>query len=79
MYTGRDETRATPLGEHTVLSLCKNLQGSGINITVDNFFCSLNLARELLLMNMILVGTMRSTRREVPLQLRSHRGLLYHQ
>ena len=36
MYTGKDENRDRPLGEHVVINLSKNLQGSGIGITVDN-------------------------------------------
>lgn len=73
MYTGRDELRERPIGEHVPLLLSRNLAGSGLNITVDNFFCSLELARLLLQRNMTLLGTIRSHRREVPLIMRSHR------
>ena len=75
MYVGRDENRqGRPLGEHVVLTLVEKLRGSGLNVTVDNFFCSLQLARQLMSMNMTLLGTMRANRREVPTELRYHRG-----
>ena len=39
MYTGRDEDREEqPLAEHVVLTLVEKLRGSGLNVTVDNFF-----------------------------------------
>ena len=75
MYTGKDEDRQEqPLAEHVVLTLVEKLRGSGLNVTVDNFFCSLALARRLMSMNMTLLGTMRANRREVPTKLRHHRG-----
>lgn len=74
MYTGRDEERELPLGEHVVLQLSEGLRGSGVGITVDNFFCSLPLARQLRQRDMTLLGSMRSNRREVPIELRSHRN-----
>lgn len=76
MYTGKDELRnaATQLGEHVVLDLSKDLDGSGIGITVDNYFCSLSLARSLLSRNMTLLGSVRHHRREIPKELREHRG-----
>ena len=79
MYTGKDETREEcPLGEHVVLKLTEPLRAPGIGITTDNFFCSLSLSRKLLERNMTLLGTMRPNRREVPLEIRSHRGTRLH-
>ena len=74
MYTGKDDTRETALGEHVVLSLTKNLAGSGLNVTADNYYCTLALARRLLERNITLLGTVRSHRREVPLEMRSYLG-----
>ena len=74
MYVWRDENRqGRPLGEHVVQTLIDKLRGSGLNVTVDNFFCSLELARQLMSMNMTLLGTMRANRHEVPKELRDHR------
>jgi hypothetical protein len=57
-----------------VLDLVQFLKGSGRNVTTDNFFTSVNLARELRNRQMTLVGTMRSARREVPKALVHQRG-----
>ena len=75
-YCGREEERApgVSLGEQIVLSLTELLTGSGRNITVDNFFTSLSLARKLHEREMTLVGTMRANRRELPAAFTSHRG-----
>jgi hypothetical protein len=61
--------RDLPLGEHVVLHFTTGLQGSGLNVTVDNFFASLSLARNLLKKQMTMVGTMRKNRREIPADL----------
>ena len=65
MYTGRDDRRDVPLGSHVVLQLANGLNGSGINITMDNFFSSLALARELRTRGMTLLGTVKHNKREV--------------
>ncbi|PAA53757.1 hypothetical protein BOX15_Mlig004292g1 [Macrostomum lignano] len=78
MYVGREEDREVSLGEHVVLRLAEGLRGSGMGITVDNFFCSLSLARRLQRWNLTLLGSMRSHRREVPLQMRSCRNRQLH-
>ena len=62
------------MGEHVALKLTEPLRTSGISITTDHFFCSLSLARKLLQRNMTLLGTMRSNRRKVTPEIRSHRG-----
>ena len=61
MYSGKDDSRGeTSLGQHVVRSLVTYLFKSGRNITCDNFFTSLNLARELKKHNLTLVGTIRA-------------------
>lgn len=71
MYTGKGEEREGPLGEHVVLSLAKNLYNTGLNVTSDNFFTSLQLANKLLEQNLTLLGTIRAHRREIPFAFRS--------
>ena len=66
IYTGKDESRTEELGKHVALSLTSHLYGTRRNVTCDNFFTSLKLARKLSLERMTLVGTIRSNRREVP-------------
>ena len=71
MYTGKDPQRTQDLGMHVVLKLSEHLKNSGRNITCDNFFTSLKLARELKEKKLSLVGTVRNNRREVPHEFRA--------
>lgn len=73
-YCGKEENREVPLGEHIVLSLTDFLKESGRNVTCDNFFTSLSLARKLLAKKLTLVGTLRANRREIPRHLTTHQG-----
>ncbi len=57
---------ATNLGTKTVLELVKNYEGSGRNITTNNFYTNLDLLRDLRRKKLSLVGTLRKHRREVP-------------
>ncbi|XP_047120280.1 piggyBac transposable element-derived protein 4-like [Schistocerca piceifrons] len=67
MYTGRSgDMRELNQGKRVVLDLVRHLADSGMNITTDNFFTSYDLGQELLKMKLTLVGTLRSTRKEVP-------------
>ena len=70
MYTGKDESQTEELGMHVVLSLTSHLYEIGRNVTCNNFFTSLKLARKFSLERMTLVGTICSNRREVPKELR---------
>lgn len=74
LYTGKDDSRTTALGEHVVMKMATHLYGSGRNITCDNFFTSLQLSRRLETKQLSMVGTIRSHRREVPLLMRGYRG-----
>ena len=77
MYTRKGETRQDcQLGEHVVLTLKKPLQSSNLGITVDNFFCSLSLACQLLLRNMTRLSSIKKkkNRREVPTEICCHLG-----
>ena len=46
-YLGKDESRVSSLGMHVVLSLMEPYFGRGYNVTTDNFFTGLDLARKL--------------------------------
>jgi len=52
-----------------VLELAESIQGSGRNISTDNFFTSYKLARDLMDRRLTIVGTMRSNRKEIPNQM----------
>ncbi|XP_071039876.1 piggyBac transposable element-derived protein 4-like [Parasteatoda tepidariorum] len=68
-YLGKDEKRPSdlPLGEFVVLKLTEPYLGHGRNITTDNFFKSISLAKKLLKKKKTtLVGTLRANRKELP-------------
>ena len=64
MYTRKDESQTDELGMDVVLSLTSHLNGTGRNVTCNNFFTSLKLTRKLSLERMTLVGTICSNKRE---------------
>uniref|UniRef100_A0AAV2J945 PiggyBac transposable element-derived protein domain-containing protein n=1 Tax=Knipowitschia caucasica TaxID=637954 RepID=A0AAV2J945_KNICA len=67
-YLGKDAARPAGqrLGERVVLNLMEPFMDKGRNVTTDNFFTSLSLAKCLLARNTSLVGTMNAARRELP-------------
>ncbi|KAE8745002.1 hypothetical protein FOCC_FOCC008414 [Frankliniella occidentalis] len=78
-YLGKMEDKDTSLtaGEHVVLSLADPYLKQGRNITTDNYFTSLNLAKILKSKQTSLVGTMNRARREVPQEVKVARGELH--
>jgi len=46
-YLGKDEARVSSLWMHVVMSLMEPYVGRGYNVTTDNFFTGLDLARKL--------------------------------
>lgn len=72
MYIGRDDERGNvPLGLHVTMKMTDSIAGSGRNVTADNFFVSLDCARQLRQRNLTLVGTVRKNLREVPDEMRT--------
>ena len=67
-YLGKDEARSpsTPLSEFVVLKLTEPFLKCGRNVTTDNFFTSISLAKKLLAKRTTLVGTIRRNKRELP-------------
>ena len=72
MYTGQISfAPEKKQGQRVVLDLVKGL-GQGYEVTCDNFFTSIELAKELAKQNKTLLGTMRqirSTKNHVALQI----------
>ena len=70
VYTGKAKNgpRETRQGERVVASLVTELEKSGRNITCDNFFTSLDLARNLLKKKLTIVGTIRKNKGELPVE-----------
>ena len=58
-YVGREE-REVGFGDHVTFSLMQPYENTGLNVTTDNFFTSLSLARRLLQSNITMLGTMRA-------------------
>ena len=65
-YIGREEGRERNLAQHVVEKLCAPFHKSGINITLDNFFTSHQLAASMREKGFSIVGTLRGNRREIP-------------
>ncbi|XP_049946608.1 piggyBac transposable element-derived protein 4-like [Schistocerca serialis cubense] len=61
----------------SVIRLSKGLYGTNRNISCDNWFCSVELAQELLAHNLTLVGTLKRNRPQIPaeFQARSDREI----
>ncbi|KAK7904327.1 hypothetical protein WMY93_016934 [Mugilogobius chulae] len=76
-YLGKDPSRPVGqrLGESVVMSLMEPYLDKGRNVTVDNFFTSLSLAKRLLGRNTSLVGTMNASRRELPPSVQNNEEL----
>ena len=67
-YTGKaaNQPKAINLGHKIVFELSRPLFNTGRNITMDNWFTSFPLARELLLNNLTVIGTIKHNKREIP-------------
>ncbi|KAF2879851.1 hypothetical protein ILUMI_26308 [Ignelater luminosus] len=67
IYTGKvTAARETNQGERVVKDLCHRYKNSGRNVTMDNFFTSLPLARLLLSWNLTVVGTLKRNKPYIP-------------
>lgn len=67
IYCGRqpNEEVQRNLGYTVVTELTANIENSGRNVTMDNFFTGLPLAKTLLEKRLTLVGTIRQNKREI--------------
>ena len=68
VYTGKDPTIGRKVNQEArfVKDLVKEIENSGRNVTCDNFFTSVSLARDLLQKKLTLVGTIRRNKPELP-------------
>lgn len=72
IYSGKTgDVREKNQGERVVKQLAAYYKGSGRNITMDNFFTSLPLAKHLLSWQLSVVGTLRKNKPYIPLQMTS--------
>lgn len=71
-YMGKGtNTNREPLATFFVKQLTETIRGTNRNVTMDNWFTSVPLAKELLQdpHQLTIVGTLRSNKREIPAQL----------
>ena len=73
IYVGRQSGSPSEknLGHNVVVNLTAPLQGSGRNVSMDNFFTRVSGARTLLQRQLTVVGTMRKCKREIPVCLKA--------
>uniref|UniRef100_A0A3P9KCK2 PiggyBac transposable element-derived protein domain-containing protein n=1 Tax=Oryzias latipes TaxID=8090 RepID=A0A3P9KCK2_ORYLA len=71
-YLGKDPSRpmGERLSENVVMKLMEPFLDKGRNVTTDNFFTSVSLARQLLSRKTTLLGTVNKIRRELPESVR---------
>lgn len=76
-YIGKaTNTDGLPLGEYYLKELSRPIHGTNRNITCDNWFTSIPVAKSLLLepYKLTVVGTVRSNKREIPEELKNTRS-----
>jgi len=70
IYTGKSSTRREiNQGERVAKDLVAPYKGSGRNITMDNFFTTLPLAKHLLSWNLTIVGTLKKNKPYIPREM----------
>jgi len=69
LYVGKEECPQIGVAEHVVTILMEPYHNTGQNVTTDNFFTSLKVAKNLLQHNITMVGTLRKNKREIPAEL----------
>lgn len=75
-YLGKNtNTEGLPLGEYFVKELTRSIHGTNRNVTTDNWFTSIPLAKNLQLepYKLTIVGTLRGNKREIPEELKNSR------
>lgn len=71
IYTGKqDSGREIGVGERVVRDLVGPYYGSGRNITMDNFFTTLPLAKQLISVKLSIVGTLRRNKAYIPTEMK---------
>lgn len=65
-----------PLGKYVVKELARSIYGSNRNVTTDNWFTSIPLAKHLLQQSykLRIVGTLRTNKREIPEEMKNSQG-----
>nr|XP_022908427.1 uncharacterized protein LOC111419790 [Onthophagus taurus] len=80
VYTGKETTNDKTLSIPTkdVLKLITPIQGTNRNITVDNWFMSLELCEEMKKKNLTVLGTMKQNKPQIPAEFKPQSKRLVH-
>ena len=70
VYTGKEDTRETGLGEHVVKTLTKGLEKKNHHVFFDNFFTGVKLLEDLREDGILGCGTVRTNRKGIPADLK---------
>lgn len=76
-YLGKgSNTEGIPLGEFFVKELTRTIHGTHRNVSMDNWFTSVPLAKQLLQQpyKLSIVGTLRANKREIPEEIKNNRS-----
>ena len=78
-YREKNDSRRArvKLGEHFVLQLIKPYRKTGRNVTTDNFFASVNLAKTLRQQGIRIVGAVNRIGQEIPQEIKKMKKDLY--
>ena len=78
-YVGKEEHRPTEerVADYVVMRLMDPYLNKGRNVTTDNYFTSVNLAKQLKKKGTSIIGTMNKIRREMPATVRTMKDNLY--
>ena len=78
-YMGKDDSRTAEvtLDEHVVLRLFESYRKTGRNVTTDNFFTSINLAKTLRQQEISIVGTVNRIRKKIAQEIKKIKEDLY--
>ena len=71
-YAG--SAQETNQGTRVVVDWVEDIENSGRNVTRDNFFTNLSLAQKLLQKKLTLIGTMRKSKPELPMEFTVAKG-----
>lgn len=73
VYLGKEENAAREVnqGNRVVKDVVRQLYNTGRNVTTDNFFTSIPLAKELLQYNLTIVGTLRANKPHLPAAMKA--------
>ncbi|XP_054004288.1 piggyBac transposable element-derived protein 4-like [Hylaeus anthracinus] len=71
VHPGKTSTRQNTIATSIVMSLCENIIGKGHVLCTDNCYINIDLAKKLIEVDTYLIGTLRTTYRSIPTEMKS--------